>query len=326
LSYPGIESPLVPADNALTLDSVPPRVAFVSPSKGATVENAHPLVYAALSDGGGVGVNPALVRILIDGADLTHQAVVTPFSVSVTPSLTPGLHTVNLSASDLAGNAASMEWQFTVVPSQYITSFIADAAPGRSIAVNQTIRFTLNAQSGGQGKVAIDGVASNIALGEGRPGVYTGEYTVRPGDDGANVPVAALFRASNGKRVVVPLSDGLTISAGSPHPPQITDPDQDDVEAGATISFTGLAPPGATVRVTLSYVSKATGGLLPIHGVASMQEVTADDKGNWRIADLSLRQTSLMGRNQSTAYTLTAVTIASNGDMSAPAKITVHRA
>ncbi len=327
LSYPGIASPLVPADGPVTLDSLAPRVTLFSPGKGATTESARPLIVAAFSDQGGVGVDPAGVRLRLDGADQTPNATVTPFSVAVTPAqpLAVGQHTAEVVVADRLGNTQTTSWNFTVEPPQLVSSFTADAPPDQPVAVGQTVRFTLNAQTGGQARVSVSGVAANVPLGEGKPGVYTGEYTVRSNDGAQDVPVSAQFKAASGRTVTLLLPTGLTIKAGSPLPPRILNPPIDDVEAGDTIDIEGAALPGATVRVTTRYVSQATGGLLTINGTAGTVEVTADGKGVWRADQLPLHTESLFARDQDTVFKISAVTVAPGGGLSDPVTISVRR-
>jgi Bacterial Ig-like domain len=91
-----------------------PIVAEVTPQDVTTANNRPPLL-ARFEDVGG-GINPASVRLLVDGADVTAQATVDAVSVSYTPvnPLTDGTHTASVSVSDTAGNSVTRTWSFTV--------------------------------------------------------------------------------------------------------------------------------------------------------------------------------------------------------------------
>lgn len=325
LTVGNVTAPLIQAANPITIDTIAPQVAEFSPAKGATTEDARPQIYAVLSDAGGVGVDPSATRVSVDGQDMTGQANVTPafFSLKPTADLALGAHTVRVSVADRAGNAGTTDWTFTVAPNTLVKSFTSSVTAGQSVSVGQTIRFTLNAQPGGKASASLGSIAPSIPLGEGSPGVYTGEYTVKAGDSVQDAPASARFEKS-GKAVTVALASGLTIAAGGPRPPVITSP-AEDTAAGETLTVTGTAAPSATVRIAINFVSKALGGLFSVNGSAGGKDVIADKNGQWKAEDLSLRTRSLFGQGQDTVFTITAVTVAANGDLSDPATIKVHR-
>jgi hypothetical protein len=326
LTLQGAEAPLVQASDALMVDNAPPHVSRLFPPKGATIGSPTPYVYAILSDAGGVGVDPAATHISLDGIDLTTQAHITQDFCGVTPTdpLSAGAHQARIMTADRIGNGQTTEWQFTVVSDSPAPSLTCSGPPDQTEGVGQTLGFTLRAQHGGRASVAIVGVASDIPLGEGKPGIYTGEYTVRPGDVAQDTPVAAQFRTAGGRTVIVPLPGGISLAAGPPRAPRITDPPINDVLVGDSLEMAGTAEPAATVRVSVDFASTTLGGLFPLHGGVGMTEVTADDKGRWKADRLPLATRSLFGHDQTTVFTISAVTVAGNGVLSAPAKITAR--
>ncbi len=58
------------------------------------------------------------VRLVVDGRDVTQQAIVSGESVSYSAELEPGGHVALVEARDSAGNKASRAWQFVVGPPQ----------------------------------------------------------------------------------------------------------------------------------------------------------------------------------------------------------------
>lgn len=325
LTVGNVTAPLIQAASTVTIDTAAPKVNEFSPAKGATTETRRPLIYATISDAAGVGVDTDATRVRLDGQDVTGQATVTPAFLNFKPAadLALGAHTVQLTVADRAGNAQTADWSFTVVQNDMVQSFTSSVPAGQSISVGQTIRFTLNAQPGGRATAVLGSIATNIPLGEGSPGVYTGEYTVKAGDSVQDAPASARFEKS-GKAVTVALASGLTIAAGGPRVPVITSPGE-DTTAGETLTVAGTAAPGATVRVSVNFVSKALGGLFSVNGSAGSKEVTADKNGQWKAEDLSLRTNSLLGQGQDTVFTVSAVSVAANGDVSDPATIKVRR-
>ena len=97
------------------VDNQPPSLTFLVPRDGETVP-AGPSVHVAATfdDAGGSGVDPASVRILVSGRNVTPEAQISRQSVSFWGALPPGRHTVDVTARDVAGNAVRRGWSFDV--------------------------------------------------------------------------------------------------------------------------------------------------------------------------------------------------------------------
>jgi hypothetical protein len=96
-------------------DNRPPIIANLSPREGDTVNAAGPTVVSGnFEDRGGTGVDPASVRIMLSGRNVTPEAQVTPQSFTYRAPLPPGRHTVDVTARDRAGNAVRRSWSFDV--------------------------------------------------------------------------------------------------------------------------------------------------------------------------------------------------------------------
>jgi len=324
----GVTSALIQAPGTLTIDSQPPKITDFGPAREATVESDHPLIYATLSDGAGVGVNPDATRITLDGADVTGDATITTSLFTYRPktALGGGLHQVGVTLADKAGNVTTAEWPFRVSTSKIVQSFTSNEAAGRAVGAGSTIELTLNAQPGGKATASIGALAKAIPLPETDPGVYVGEYTVKAGDSIENAPVTARFTTRDGTEVSTNLASGLTITAGPPPAPKILAPlDANTVDASAPLTVTGKAAPGSTVRVTVSYVSKELGGILPVSGSSGTKDVVADKNGDWTADGISLKIRSLFGGSRDTVFTITAAELDSAGNpASDAAKITVR--
>ena len=324
----GVTSALIQAPGTLTVDSEPPKITDFGPAREAVVESDHPLIYATLSDGAGVGVNPDATRITLDGADVTGDATVTGSLFTYRPknALAGGLHHVVVSLADKAGNASTVEWPFKVSTSKIVQSFTSNEPAGRAVGAGSVIELTLAAQSGGTATANIGNLAKAIPLRETDPGVYVGEYTVRAGDSVQDAPVTARFTARDGTEVTTSLASGMTITAGPPPAPRILTPqDADTVDASSSLTIKGKAAPGSTVRVTVSYVSKELGGILPVSGSSGTKDVVADKNGNWTADGISLKIRSLFGSSRDTVFTITATELDTDGNpASDAAKITVR--
>ena len=324
----GVTSALIQAPGMVMIDSLPPRLTDFGPARGATVESDHPLIFATLTDGAGSGVNPDATRITVDGADVTGDATITGSLFTYRPksALTGGLHRVAVTLADRAGNAATSEWPFRVSTSKVVQSFTSNELAGRTIGAGSTIELTLKAAAGGKATAGIGALAKSIPLSETDPGIYVGEYTVKTGDTAENAPVTARFVTRDGTEVTTALASGLTIAAGPPPAPKILSPlDADSVDVNTPLTVKGRAAPGSTVRVTINYVSKELGGILPVSGSSGSKDVLVDKNGDWSASEFSLKIRTLFGSSRDTVFTIMATELDADGNPSSDVtKITVR--
>jgi hypothetical protein len=85
-----------------------PRHGDVVPSAGVTV------VSADFDDASGRGVDPASVRIMLSGRDVTRDARIDSRGFTYRGDLPPGHYTAEVSARDHAGNVVNKSWSFDV--------------------------------------------------------------------------------------------------------------------------------------------------------------------------------------------------------------------
>src|SRR5512143_2457174 len=101
-------------------DSTPPIITKIDPPDKANVPpiaNAaltHVIVSASYTDDRAVDVKSVL--LVIDGRNVTDQALISDASLTYPTDLDPGTHTLLLQLRDTSGNKASRAWQFTILP------------------------------------------------------------------------------------------------------------------------------------------------------------------------------------------------------------------
>jgi RHS repeat-associated protein len=147
------------AATAFTVDVTAPLLADLSPADGSALNSDRPLIRAEFSDN--FAIDPASVRVLLDGADLTAEASISSGGFTLDPSnpltlnpfsLSQGPHTLIVSVADLAGNSASDKSTFTVTTGPEIVAFLpASGAAGSEVTIqgkgfepasgNTTVRF-----------------------------------------------------------------------------------------------------------------------------------------------------------------------------------------
>lgn len=99
----------------LVADAKPPVIRHLAPREGEAVVGRGAAISGTFDDTGGVGVDPRSVRIVVSGRDVTGQSEITPQHFSYRADLPPGRHTVEVSASDVAGNGVRRSWSFESV-------------------------------------------------------------------------------------------------------------------------------------------------------------------------------------------------------------------
>lgn len=96
-------------------DREPPQITSVTPRPGEAVSaRGDTLVAGTFEDPGGRGVDPASVRIMLSGRDITAQSHITPQQFNYRADLPPGRYTAEVTARDYAGNAVNKTWSFEV--------------------------------------------------------------------------------------------------------------------------------------------------------------------------------------------------------------------
>jgi Glucodextranase, domain B/Bacterial Ig-like domain/Carboxypeptidase regulatory-like domain len=112
-------------------DTQAPTVTFTAPAAGSLLAAVEPTIAATYSDSGS-GIDPASVRLLLDGTDRTAEAQVTGSGLSLTPSapLADGGHTAQVTVRDLAGNQGQASVSFTTDTVPPAIAFTSPATEG----------------------------------------------------------------------------------------------------------------------------------------------------------------------------------------------------
>lgn len=106
-----------------SVDAAAPVISGQTPRDVFLPAGTAPVIRASYSDGG-AGVDPARVRLYLNGADITAQATVGATDVTYTPAqpLADGTHQVRLVVTDTAGNETVSEWQFGTAQPPEVTA------------------------------------------------------------------------------------------------------------------------------------------------------------------------------------------------------------
>lgn len=222
------------AENAYANASAPavgPSLSDEKPAPNSLVGTQYPQIYARLG-GGSSAVDPATVRVLLDGADVTNSATVSSAYVAYTPAqaLDGGSHTVEISGQADDGAGFDEQWSFRIesdMSSGYIDSVIGYAppafgypqfgfsppgfslfAPGPQFFVEDEpiiIVFFSPFFPNGNGFFTVSGVPGQFGMTPwlGCPGFFWGTFNVPQGVFDPEAVVGAHFTTSGGRIVVV---------------------------------------------------------------------------------------------------------------------------
>jgi hypothetical protein len=305
---------LIQAAGRFTIDTQPPVVRGMTPDPGSRVVRSRPNISAAFDAAGGSAVQPDTVRVLLDGRDVTAQANVTPYFVSLQPqtTLAMGEHRVEVSGRDQAGNEFRQAWSFFVAEGgEAIQSFTHDA-PARP-EPGDVVTLTLRGEPGATAVFSIGELVTDRQMREVEPGRYVGEYTIRRGDALANQPIRARLQTRGGQVFTVQAERGIGMQAGPLQAPQVTS-HQPNQQVRSPLTLEGTAPPNSRVQVRIEHRTMVLGAL-PMGGTIAERVVDVDADGRWRTAPIPL---DTLVRGSNTEYTVTLVALVPGAEPSEP--------
>lgn len=240
-----------PAAFTIVHDDGPPVISDLAPVNGSFLDIPQPVIQATFSDPLS-GVDPASLRILLDGADVTSQANIGPSGFVFDPSnpLTEGPHTFSVSASDLAGNSASASSTFTIllnrppVAVDDATTTFEDTPVTNAVLANDTdpdgdLLSVIGATQGTNGAVAVNGDGSvTYTPNPAFLGTDQFTYTISDGQGGAATarvivtvterPPVARLKITPGAVLLTDTGESRLLSArafdasGNPRPATVT--------------------------------------------------------------------------------------------------------
>jgi hypothetical protein len=152
----------------LVTDNAAPVIGNLLPRQGEAVSGAGvTVVSGTFDDAGGTGVDPRSVRVTLAGRDVTAHTQVTPQSFSYRGTLSPGRHSVEVTARDLAGNASQKSWTFDVGSAMGAASAsllpLQVVAPGANAAVNGSdVVIQGRTAPGASVRVKVDAIAPPV--------------------------------------------------------------------------------------------------------------------------------------------------------------------
>ncbi|MFY9234582.1 MAG: copper amine oxidase N-terminal domain-containing protein [Fimbriimonadaceae bacterium] len=311
---------LIQAGTNLSIDTIPPGIRNVIPDR-ARISNPRPTIAVLFDDQNGSGLDPTSVVFRVDGVDQAREAEITDTFVSYTPrtNLSGGAHTVEIQASDKAGNEVRGSWTFTIADvSEMVKSLTHNATS--SLEPGDTITVTLKGEEGGRATYSIGKSIADRSMRETSPGVYVGEYVIRKGDIFTNEPVTATLVTKSGSSFTIESPSRIGLNAGPLSAPRITSHADGD-RVGETLVLSGKAERGSRIRLRVDYSALAL-GVLRLNGRVYDRVIEADANGNWTSGEIEI---SGVAATKGAEYTVTVAAVSAEGRESDPVSIKLRR-
>jgi hypothetical protein len=213
------------------------------------------------------------------------------WTITTSPALAEGLHTIKAKAFDAAGNASGIVTGPDVtVDTTAPTLSIASSASTMKAGETATITFTFNEDpgatftwNGSSGDVSVSGGTLSAIQGSGitRTATFTPTANTNNGTASISVSAGAFSDAAGNSNTSASASPSITYDTKAPNSPSapiLAGADDkgasstDGITNTGTLHFSGTADAGATVR------------LYDTNGVTEIGSATADGSGNWTIA------------------------------------------
>jgi hypothetical protein len=143
---------------------VEPPILILSPEPNSTVTPGDVVVAASFMTD--AVVDSASIKVLLDGKNVTNQAEVSPAMISLTPaSITPGEHTVAISARDESGRfVGPINWRFRVSGQANQTVDASASKKVQGVVYAESRREKFNGVTLNNNNVGADLFGSNGAL------------------------------------------------------------------------------------------------------------------------------------------------------------------
>jgi large repetitive protein len=127
------------------VDATAPQASQLQPAEGTVVSVQTIPALSAQFEDAGAGIDPARVKLWLDGVDVTSQAQINASGFAYTPAavLSEGIHVAKLLLADRTGNTAETQWRFTTRDAPVISQVSPkDVLLGAGAAVTISASYT----------------------------------------------------------------------------------------------------------------------------------------------------------------------------------------
>jgi len=265
----------------VTIDTRPPVITSRHPKPDARLANIRPNIAIDLLDLE-TGVNPATVRLLINGRNVTAKASISETSIAYNPetAFPPGAVRVQLTVADRARNTLQNEWTFQIAPpGEFVSSITIN--PASAVTRDEVLTVVMTGAPGGNASFAIQGIPLVVPMRESQtPGVYYGSLPVRPEYDVVDALLVVTLE-KNGRRSAAPAAALVTVLGAPPPAPRITGR---ALSSGSPlkgrIAVGGSSGPGFRILGRITYDVRS----LDLEGTLGEFVAVAGNDGRWQVS------------------------------------------
>jgi len=271
------------APRPVTIDTRRPEITLQHPAPFVRLANVRPNIVVNFFDADSL-VDPSVVRLLVNGRNVTADASITETSASYNPQtpFVPGPVRLEAIIADRAGNAERTNWTFVVTPANDLIKSVTinPAAPLKS---GEILTVVVAGVPGAEASFALEGMPGQVAMRESRtPGLYFGSYEARRGQLLLNAAVLVTL-TKDGRRNTAAAATGVTVLGATPQTPTALSASRVTV-AGARpetrIVMRGRSRPGYRILGRIGY--EARGGAGEDQGLLQEFLARALSDGTWQ--------------------------------------------
>ncbi|MBU0778230.1 fibronectin type III domain-containing protein, partial [Patescibacteria group bacterium] len=238
-------------DVTAEIDDTPPTITPVLPEADETIDDETPLIQADLSDYPGSGMASATMKLDGEVVALTTTETTIDHLVPVFESLDEGLHTVEVTASDVAGNIATEAWSFTVDLIKPTVSVEVNPDPAKAVPVEFKLTFsetmdatlpTLKFTPVGKSPITVTGGAWDTPTYK----VFTVTYSAISGSTGDGTAVISVSGAKDEAGNVMLADTSNTFVIDTTKPTKLTSLVATVTDVSVTLDWTASTDTGGT--------------------------------------------------------------------------------
>lgn len=273
-------------------DTTPPTFSSITPANDSVLSDSSPLIVGRFSDDQS-GINIAATTMLLNGEDVTAQAVVTEDRIEYQAAYLPdGPHQLDFTITDKAGNTRRRQWGFTIQSPADRQILAVSHNADKPLVAGEILMVTMKvARPDGQAFWQIGDWKEGIVMQKvGTTNTYIGSYQVAP-DDRITAPIAVSYRPPQGTWQKLTAEKEVTIGAGPAGEIEVTSPQPDEVAADKIV-ISGTATAGHQVLVKIRYNKQR---FFDMSHDLPEQTITVGADGKWQTRPVDADQ-GLYGR------------------------------
>jgi hypothetical protein len=287
------------SENAITIDTIAPRLIGSFPSDGARINVARPNIVIFADDLGGSGLSSATIELVTGSAANPTRTnvpatVAPPTSINAVPPIAlSGNVRVNATILDKAGNPLTTSFSFNVTPTTVGTVNSITHGATRAVISGEEVPIELRSTPGGGAAFEVRSntgaiLARDIPMIEDNedPGRYTATYRIPDGVTGP-LRVTGKFTPGDGTFTTSETTAPINVLPSATPTKLTVESPANGSTAQNPLILRGKAAPNAQVEVNIT----ALGTQLYVFEYREdlgKSQVRADANGNWQTAPINL--------------------------------------